>query len=100
MSQTLTLELSDEVYNVIRRQAAAAGISPAQVAATSLERQFAGENGMRMPAKPRTDAEIQAARDRFEKHFGAVDLGHATGTDNESIDADLAREYADPHEVP
>ncbi len=32
------------------------------------------------------------------KFFGAVSLGHATGSDNESIDADLARSYADNHE--
>ena len=42
----------------------------------------------------RTDAEMQAARERFERHFGEVDLGYATGADNEQIDADLAREYA------
>jgi AF2212-like protein len=30
--------------------------------------------------------------------FGSVDLGHPIGIDNESLDADLAREYADPHE--
>lgn len=34
--------------------------------------------------------------DRFERHFGAVDLGHPTGTDNEQIDADLATAYSDP----
>lgn len=30
--------------------------------------------------------------------FGSVSLGYPTGTDNESIDADLAREYANTHE--
>ncbi len=30
--------------------------------------------------------------------FGSVSLGHPTGADNESIDADLAREYANRHE--
>ncbi len=30
--------------------------------------------------------------------FGSVDLGHPTGADNETIDADLAREYASTHE--
>lgn len=46
----------------------------------------------------RTDAEKQVARERFERHFGEVDLGYATGVDNEQIDADLAREYAATHE--
>lgn len=30
--------------------------------------------------------------------FGSVSLGHPTGADNESIDADLAREYGNDHE--
>lgn len=30
--------------------------------------------------------------------FGAARLGYPTGADNESIDADLAREYANNHE--
>ncbi len=49
-------------------------------------------------AHPATEAEKQAARERFESHFGAVNLGHATGVDNAGIDADLARAYADSHE--
>jgi len=32
-------------------------------------------------------------RDRFRRHAGAVSLGRPTGADNESIDADLAREF-------
>ena len=30
--------------------------------------------------------------------FGSVSLGHPTGADNESIDADFAREYISKHE--
>jgi hypothetical protein len=30
--------------------------------------------------------------------FGSASLGYATGVDNETIDADLAREYANTHE--
>lgn len=47
-----------------------------------------------------TEEEEQSARERFERHFGEVDLGCATGTDNAQIDADIAREYANTHEVP
>lgn len=43
----------------------------------------------RVPEKPRRS---------LRELFGSVDLGHPTGTDNESIDADLAREYAATHE--
>ena len=98
MSQTLTLELSDEVYTVIQRQAEAAGTSPAQWAATTLERQYSRGNDWQVVRARRTEEENQAARERFERHFGEVDLGYATGVDNEQIDADLAREYADIHE--
>jgi predicted DNA-binding antitoxin AbrB/MazE fold protein len=34
---------------------------------------------------------------RVMAHAGAVDLGRPTGADNESIDADLAREYGSCH---
>ncbi len=43
------------------------------------------------------DTDAQALRQCFEDHFGAVDLGHPTGADNPSIEADLARAYADDH---
>lgn len=35
---------------------------------------------------------------RLAPHLGAVDGGYATGADNERIDADLARAYADTHD--
>jgi hypothetical protein len=91
MSRILALELSDETYAAIQRQAEAAGTTPADFAATSLKQQF-GVGSFQ------TEAEKQAARERFERHFGEVDLGFPTGTDNENIDADLGREYAKTHE--
>jgi hypothetical protein len=96
MSQTLILELSDEVYTTIQRQAASAGTSPAHWLATTLEQQY----GPRHAQQPRTAAEQHAARVRFEQHFGEVDAPEATGADNEQIDTDLAREYSDTHEAP
>ncbi len=98
MSQMLILELSDEAYAKIQHQAEVAGTSPAHWLAKTLEQQYG-----RIPAgqsAKRTAAERQAARARFERHLGEVDLGNATGADNERIDADLAREYADSHEAP
>ncbi|MGQ9483124.1 hypothetical protein [Chloroflexus sp.] len=42
----------------------------------------------------RTDEEQRkAARERLRPHAGAQSLGHPTGVDNESIDANLANEY-------
>ncbi len=98
MSQTLTLELSDDVYDAIRRQAESAGTSPAHWIVSTLEQQYGHLHNWQAARACRTEAEKQAARERFEQHFGEVDLGYATGVDNEQIDLDLTREYADPHE--
>jgi hypothetical protein len=40
-----------------------------------------------------TPEEIQRARAAFERHFGAFDSGDPDSSNNERIDADLAREY-------
>jgi hypothetical protein len=100
MSQTLILELSDEVYTTIQRQAASAGTSPAHWLATTLEQQYGPRHAWQSARQPRTAAEQHAARVRFEQHFGEVDFPDAIGADNEQIDADLAREYGDTHEGP
>jgi hypothetical protein len=42
--------------------------------------------------------DARQAEERFARHIGSVGLGYPTGADNESIDADLAREYAATHE--
>ena len=100
MSQTLTLELSDEVYTTIQRQAESAGTSPAHWLATTLEQQYGTRHAGPSARRPRTAAEQHALRVRFEQHFGEVDLPGAVGSGNEQIDADLAREYSDTHEAP
>jgi hypothetical protein len=100
MSQTLILELSDAVYTIIQRQAEAAGASPAHWLAKTLERQYSPSRTRQSVGAQRSAAEQQAARERFERHFGAVDRADAVGADNEQIDADLAREYTDTHETP
>ena len=99
MSQTLIVELSDDVYAEVTQRAVAAHTSPAQIIATSLEQYFHHSRSGQQWQQERSESELQAARARFERHFGAVDLGYATGIDNEGIDADLVREYADPHEA-
>jgi len=99
MSQTLILELSDEVYTTIQRQAESAGTSPAHWLATTLEQQYRSRHAWQSARQPRTAAEQHAARIRFEEHFGEVDCPDAVGADNEQIDADLAREYGDTHEA-
>jgi len=80
MSQILTLELPDEVYEAVKKAAEAKGKTPAEWVTESLRQ--------RLPVRD----------ERLRRHFGAIDLGHPTGADNESIDADLAREYSSSHE--
>lgn len=93
MSQSLTLQLSEQVFVAIQQQAQAIGISPAQLATTLLERQFPQAFKLFSDA-----AETNAARLRFERHFGTLAPGDSTDLDNESVDADLAREYGSTHE--
>jgi hypothetical protein len=100
MSQTLILELSDEVYTTIQRQAASAGTSPAHWLATTLEQMYRPRHAGQSARRPRSAAEQHAARVRFEQHFGEVDRPDAIGADNAQIDADLAREYSDTHKAP
>jgi hypothetical protein len=91
MSQILTVQINEQTYGAIRAEAEASGIAPSQVATETLERYF--RNG-----QTRTEREKQAARERFERHFGEVNFGLQMGADNDTIDADLAREYASNHE--
>lgn len=86
MSHQLTLELPDEVFQPLAQAARHAGQSLEQWAAAQL----------RSCAASSTKQAADLAR--LLAHAGAVDLGKATGADNDSIDADLAREYGSSHE--
>ncbi|MEH1871740.1 hypothetical protein [Nostoc sp.] len=94
MSQVLSLELSDEVYAALQQQAEVTGVSLAELVATSIEQQY----GSLKREKSQAEIEKEAARQRFRSHAGTINLGYATGADNESIDADLARAYSDTFE--
>ena len=98
MSHPLMVELSDAAYAALQLRAHDAAQSLATTAAAALEQHFGAPDGVGVNRCPATEAEKKAARERFERHFGEVNLGHATGADNEGIDADLARAYADSHE--
>ena len=89
MSQVLTLELSDTDYAEIRQRAELAGVTITEWALASLK-----EYKQITKSKLQSEAEKQAARQRFRHHAGSINLGYATGADNESIDADLAKAYA------
>lgn len=92
MSRYLTLELSDEVYADLQQKANAVGLSIEEWLVTVLSNQSNGLNKVMHSV-----AQQEEARQRFRNHAGAISLGYATGTDNESIDADLARAYTDEY---
>jgi hypothetical protein len=98
MSHALTVAVSDQVWTALQKQAASIGTPADQLAATVLAEHFVAtpQPAPRKRKEDMTDEEKEAARQRFRRHFGSVSLG--TGADNESIDADLAREYGDNHE--
>jgi predicted DNA-binding antitoxin AbrB/MazE fold protein len=74
------------------------------------------ENGVLRPVEPielpegerlsliliTRDAEQPGQNEKGDitRFFGSASLGHPTGTDNESIDRDLAREYGSTYEEP
>jgi hypothetical protein len=93
MSQILTLELSDEVFSAIRQQAETVGVLPEHLITALLEQKFGQVFKLLL-----TEAKKAEAREKFERHFGTLGLGCAAELDNDSIDADLAREYASTHE--
>jgi hypothetical protein len=120
MSQSVTVELSEEAFAALRRQAEASGVTPAERLRHDAEQLYRPDNGtggrtgqptadqLRAvierhfpgtlgPPDARSEAEKQAARERLWRHFGAV-KSRRPGADNEQIDADLAQEYADNHE--
>jgi hypothetical protein len=89
MSQRLTLELNDEVYADLQRQADAMGVPVVEWILASLINQ----SDVRNQTLPSTTQQ-EEARQRFRNHAGAVSLRRATDVDNESNEADLARAYA------
>jgi hypothetical protein len=93
MSQQLTLELSDEVYTDLQKKANAVGLSIAEWIVALLSYQSNGVSKALYSV-----AQQEEARQRFRSHTGAISLGYATGIDNDSIDADLARAYASEYE--
>ena len=92
MSQQLTLEISDEVYAALQQKANAVGLSITEWIVAVLNKQDSSVNQLLISAEHQ-----EQARQRFKSHAGAVSLGYATGVDNDAIDADLAKTYADEY---
>ena len=74
MSESLNVDLSDDAYAELRRKADATGTTPSQLAARTLEEEYAPSSVPRSAAG--VDSDPDTARERFERHFGSVDLGY------------------------
>jgi urease accessory protein UreE len=92
MSKTLTFEIPDELYKVFEEKAAREGRATEAVALEWLART------VYRPRPKLTEEERREAAERLRRHAGAVSSGDPLSADNDRIDADLAREYGDPHE--
>lgn len=96
MSQELTIQLSDAAYAQLELRAISEAKSPGELVVAAIERQFAVPPSSEQ--SPTTVPENQGSPGLVRTYFGTFDLGYAVGADNESIDADLAREYGSTHE--
>lgn len=90
MSRVLTVELPDDVYEPLQKVADRAGLSLDE---WILARLRAYVPRVRPSEQKRVEAIV-----RLMQYAGAVNLGYPTGADNESIDADLVREYVNTHD--
>ncbi|PZU93190.1 MAG: hypothetical protein DCE90_16790 [Pseudanabaena sp.] len=89
MSQKLILEISDETYQNLQHQANAVSLSVSELLTTQINDRYG------ILSKPNLSNMVeQEARQRLLSYAGVINLGYATGVDNESIDADLAKAYA------
>lgn len=99
MNYDLTVSLSEQTWQLLQQRAAATGAHPERIVEAAVQEHLAPHPGAATRLKSElTPEETRQASERLYKSFGAVNLGYPTGTDNESIDADLEREYGDNHE--
>lgn len=91
MSQRITITLPDDMVTPLSEIARAHGQTLEEFAAEKLMSSVSH-------AQPLDAESARHAEKRFARWIGSVSLGHPTGSDNESIDADLAREYTSTHE--
>ena len=85
MDTHLDIHLTEHAFEMLSKQAAAAGKTPAELAASAVEQVYSA-------ALP-LSADPAVARANFERCFGTVDMGRPVGIANPAIDADLARQY-------
>jgi hypothetical protein len=85
MDTHLAIHLSEHTFELLSQQAAAAGKTPAELAASAVEQAYSATRPIA--------GDAATARANFERCFGSVDLGRPVGIANAAIDADLAGQY-------
>lgn len=87
MSKTLVLEIPDDVYSSVQKQAESKGSTTENVVLEVVLKNFSKSNG-NLSGQEKSDALKE-----LMKFAGAVNGGNPRSADNEQIDADLAAEY-------
>jgi len=90
--RTLTFGVPDRVYEAFEQMAASRGRSVEAIARELLTKTAPGRSPKATPKRRR------AGLARLMRFAGCVSSGDPQSSDNERIDADLAREYANDHE--
>jgi hypothetical protein len=89
MAKQLVLKFSENVYKQLQQVASSTGQSIEDWIKTRIEAQIFSLFGKK---------EREAAGGRIQSYFGIWGSGDSHSADNDRIDTDLAKEYADTHE--
>ncbi len=84
---TIVYDLPEELCRLLEKQAAEQGRRLQDVLVEHLAQN-------RGPRPAMNDEERERRRAAFERHFGEWDGGDASASDNDRIEADLAREHS------
>ena len=105
MVLTANISLTEHEQQTLQIIAQESGVTQEELLRKAVQRlivefesPYAPYQPVRMKRRQQSEAAKQRARQRFERQFGALNLGYATGVDNEQIDADLAQAYLATHE--
>ncbi len=94
MSHVISVPVSESAFATLEVEAQESGTPIASVAARMLEQTAAWTKLRRERLAEFDGTTRQQGCKKFEAHFGSIDSGNQNSADNDSIDADLARAYA------
>jgi hypothetical protein len=91
VSQVVTLQLPEKVFESVQRAATAAGKTPAEWIVGQMLHHLPDADFLAKQLM--TEEQKREAHERLRSMFGFFHSGDPHGSDNDKIDADLAREY-------